>query len=149
MIYREALISDIKKIQLVRNAVKENKLSDPSLVTDEDCAEYMTVRGKGWVCDLNGNIAGFAIVDLKERNVWALFIRPEHEGKGIGKYLHHLMLNWYFEQTDQTIWLGTGINTRAVDFYHKLGWTEVGKNGSKEIKFEMTFKDWRLKKLPK
>lgn len=145
MIFREALISDIKKIQLVRNAVKENALSDPNLVTDEDCKEYLTVRGKGWVCELNDKIAGFAIVDLKGRNVWALFVRPEHEGKGIGKYLHDLMLDWYFQQTQEKIWLGTGFNTRAVGFYHNLGWIEVGKNGSKEVKFEMTFKDWRLK----
>lgn len=145
MIYREALVSDIKNIQLVRNAVKENALSDPHLVTDEDCKEYLTVRGKGWVCELNNKIAGFAIVDLRERNVWALFIRPEHEGKGIGKYLHDLMIDWYFEQTHEKIWLGTAFYTRAVGFYHNLGWIEVGKNGSKEVKFEMTFNDWRLK----
>lgn len=145
MIYREALVSDIKNIQLVRNAVKENVLSDPNLVTDEDCKEYLTVRGKGWVCELNNEIAGFAIVDLKEKNVWALFVRPEDEGKGIGKYLHDLMMSWYFEQTHEKIWLGTGFNTRAVGFYHNLGWIENGKNGSKEIKFEMTFQEWRLK----
>ena len=36
MIFREAQISDIQQIQIVRNAVKENVLSDPSLVTDKD-----------------------------------------------------------------------------------------------------------------
>ena len=44
---REAQIEDIKQIQKVRNAVKENTLSNPDLVTDEDCAAFLTVRGKG------------------------------------------------------------------------------------------------------
>ena len=145
MIYREALIEDIKQIQLVRNAVKENTLSDPNQVTDEDCKEYIILRGKGWVCELEGHIIGFAIVDLKENNVWALFISPEHEGKGIGKYLHDLMLNWYFSKKNETLWLGTGMNTKAVFFYRKRGWTEVGMHGLKEIKFEMSFQSWKDK----
>ena len=36
MIYREAAIRDIAQIQFVRNAVKENRLSDPALVPDKD-----------------------------------------------------------------------------------------------------------------
>ncbi len=47
MIFREAKIDDIKQIQIVRNSIKENTLSDPNLVTDEDCVEFITVRGKG------------------------------------------------------------------------------------------------------
>ena len=47
MIFREATIADIKQIQIVRNSVKENTLSNPNLVTDEDCKEFITERGKG------------------------------------------------------------------------------------------------------
>ena len=64
MIFREAQTEDIKQIQLVRNAVKENVLSNPGLVTDKDCVEYLTLRGKGWVCETDGTIVGFAIADL-------------------------------------------------------------------------------------
>ncbi len=60
MVYREAGLEAIQQIQTVRNSVKENVLSNPALVTDKDCEEYLTKRGKGWVC-LNGNIiVGFA-----------------------------------------------------------------------------------------
>ncbi|HMI77513.1 MAG TPA: hypothetical protein VK484_01905, partial [Ferruginibacter sp.] len=85
MIFREAEISDIAQIQFVRHAVKENRLSDPALVPDTDVEEYMTNRGKGWVCEIDERIAGFAIVDLVENNVWALFIDPDFETIGIGK----------------------------------------------------------------
>ena len=85
MIIREAKIPDIKQIQIVRNAVKENILSNPNLVTDQDCEVFITVRGKGWVCEIDKHIVGFAIADLKENNIWALFLDPEFEGKGIGQ----------------------------------------------------------------
>lgn len=143
MIFREALISDIKQIQHVRHAVKENILSDPNLVTDEDCAEFITVRGKGWVCEIENRIVGFAIADLKENNIWALFIDPMFERKGIGQQLHNMMLDWYFAQTKHNVWLGTECNTRAEKFYREAGWIEAGLHDTKEIKFEMTFDRWK------
>ena len=99
MIIREATIDDIKQIQIVRNAVLENTLSNPNLVTDEDCKEFITVRGKGWVCEIYKLIVGFAIADLKENNIWALFLDPKFEKKGIGQQLQKTMLDWYFTQT--------------------------------------------------
>lgn len=143
MQYREATIEDVKQIQEVRNSVKENVLSDPSLVTDEDCIDYITRRGKGWVCENDEKIVGFAIADLQEHNIWALFLRPEAENKGIGKALHNLMLDWYFSQTGETVWLSTAPRSRAEGFYRKMGWEEVGLYGKGEIKFEMSSAKWK------
>ncbi|MEP7080700.1 MAG: GNAT family N-acetyltransferase [Ginsengibacter sp.] len=139
---REAKIDDIKQIQVVRNSVTENTLSDPNLVTDEDCKEFITVRGKGWVCEIENQIVGFAIADLKENNIWALFLNPKFEKRGIGQQLHKAMLDWYFTQTKTKVWLGTAFNTRAEHFYRKAGWKAAGTHGSKEIKFEMTYEEW-------
>ena len=140
---RVAEIKDIYQIQVVRNLVKENQLSDPALVPDSDVEDYITRRGKGWVCEIDGEVVGFAIADLVENNIWALFIHPDFERMGIGKKLHEEMLNWYFSQTDKTVWLGTSPNTRAELFYRKAGWKEVGTHGKGEIKFEMTKDEWR------
>jgi GNAT superfamily N-acetyltransferase len=136
MIFREAVIEDIKQIQQVRNAVKENTLSNPALVTDADVQDYLFNRGRGWVCVLDNSVVGFSIVDLKDKNIWALFVHPDQEGKGIGKRLHDIMLDWYFTQTNETVWLGTSPNTRAAKFYRMQGWKEVGMHGKGEIKFE-------------
>ncbi len=142
MIFREADLSDIKQMQVVRNAVKENVLSDPGLVTDKDCEAFISIRGKGWVCEKDLQVVGFAIADLQDNSIWALFVHPEYESMGIGLALHNTMLDWYFSQTKNTVWLGTAFHTRAEKFYRKAGWTEVGVHGSKEIKFEMTYDDW-------
>lgn len=144
MIFRDARIADIPQIQVVRNSVKENTLSNPVLVTDEDCKNYLLYRGKGWICEIDDRIVGFAIADLKGHNVWALFVEPQFEGMGIGKRLHDEMLDWYFSQTATAIWLGTAPGTRAEKFYRKAGWKEVGVHGKGEMKFEMTIGDWIL-----
>jgi GNAT superfamily N-acetyltransferase len=149
MTIRVATTADIKPIQIVRNAVKENTLSNPAFVTDEDCDLFINQRGKGWVCEIDDVIVGFSIVDFKEYNVWALFLLPDFEKQGIGRQLHDTMLDWYFTQTQQTIWLGTAPKTRAEQFYRKAGWREVGMHSKVEIKFEMSFDEWASKKKNK
>lgn len=143
MIYREAEKEDIAQMQLVRRAVKENRLSNPDLVKDKDYEAFIHERGKGWVCTINNEVAGFAFVDTKEHNIWALFVHPGHEKKGIGKKLHQLMMSWYFSQTQQTVWLGTAPGTRAEEFYRQQGWAYKGALNATEVKFEMTFADWK------
>ena len=142
MIYRVATIHDIPQIQVVRNLVKENTLSDPSFVTDDDCKEFLTKRGKGWVCQTGNTIVGFAIADLQDNNIWALFIHPDFESRGIGKRLHDEMLDWYFAQNKNELWLSTSPGTRAEKFYRKAGWKEIGTHGKGEIKFEITKQQW-------
>jgi len=61
MIFREATIADIPQMQVVRNAVKENTLSNPGRVTDKDYETFLIERGKGWVCEIDRQMAGFAI----------------------------------------------------------------------------------------
>jgi len=142
MIFREAVIDDICQIQKVRHSVKENVLSNPGLVTDADCADYISNRGRGWVCESQNKIVGFAIVDLTGNRIWALFVLPDFEKQGIGKKLHNIMMNWYFSRTFLTVWLGTAPDTRAASFYRKAGWKETGLYGKTEIRFEMHYIDW-------
>jgi hypothetical protein len=56
------------------------------------------------------------------------------------------MLDWYFEQTKEDVWLGTAPGTRAEAFYRKSGWQERGMHGKGEIKFEMTYNNWKNRK---
>jgi GNAT superfamily N-acetyltransferase len=143
MIFREAEINDIPQMHEVRIAVKENILPNPDLITKNDYENFLLKRGKGWVCEINDRVVGFAIVDLIENNIWALFVQPEFEGNGIGKKLHNKMLDWYFSQTKKTVWLGTSPNTRAEKFYRKNGWKQAEIRANGEIRFELTAGDWK------
>ena len=46
MDFRDAKIEDIKQMHLVRNSVKENKLSDPNLISEDDYKEFLTKKEK-------------------------------------------------------------------------------------------------------
>ena len=146
MTFRQATKEDIEQMHKVRIAVKENTLPDPGLITPEDYEEFMFLRGKGWICQEDEKIVGFAIVDLRENNVWALFIQPGYEGRGIGKKLHDEMMDWYFSKTANPIWLGTAPNTRAERFYETAGWKKTGTRPNGEIKFEMSKEIWETRR---
>ena len=148
-LFREASLNDIPQIQFVRHSVKENVLSNPALVTDADCIEYITRRGRGWVCEVNNQIVAFAIADLVDHNIWALFVHPDHAGMGIGKHLHTIMLDWYFLQTKTKVWLSTSPGTKADTFYRMNGWKQVGITKSGEVRFEMEYEDWETTVLRK
>lgn len=141
MKFREATVIDIPQLQIVRQSVIENVLSDPALVTVDHYIEFLTYRGKGWVCEIEGVIIGFAIADLQDNKIWALFLNPEYEGRGIGRRLHDLMMHWYFSQGKEDVWLSTSQGTRAEKFYKNLGWKGGGFQGD-EIKFVMSRKIW-------
>lgn len=142
-IFREAVPADIQQMQVVRNAVRENVLSDPKLVTDAQYLEFLSGKGKGWVCVVDDILIGFAIADLEKNNIWALFVHPAFERQGIGKKLHQLMLDWYFSMTSKTVWLSTAPHSRAAQFYMQQGWACVGNTKQVELKFEITADRWR------
>lgn len=142
LIYREATRKDIPQMQVIRTSVQENALSDPALIPDKDYVSYITDYGKGWVCEIDGKVVGFAIVSIVHCNVWALFLLPTHERQGIGRKLHDTMLQWYFFHTTATLWLSTSPATRAAGFYRAAGWKETGRYGKKEIRFEMSVEEW-------
>lgn len=129
-------------MNVVRLAVKENVLSNPALITQDDYVDYLSRRGKGWVCEVDNQVVAFAVGDLEKNNVWALFVLPGFEGQGIGRELLIMLLDWYYSQTTDTIWLSTAPNTRAADFYKSFGWKETGKMPNGELKFELTADDW-------
>lgn len=139
---RVAVTSDIEKLHRIRMAVKENVLNNPSLVTTDDYINYLTDSGKGWVCEIDEMITGFAIIDSIRNHIWALFVDPAYEGIGIGKRLQAVMLGWHFGQRMNSLWLTTSPGTRAEKFYRNTGWVETGRDHNGEIIFEMKESDW-------
>ncbi|MBP6334379.1 MAG: GNAT family N-acetyltransferase [Bacteroidia bacterium] len=143
MAFREAGTQDIPRMHSVRLSVRENILSNPDLVTTADYERLLTTEGKGWLCESDGEIVAFAVVDTVKNNIWALFVHPDFEGRKIGYRLHNLMLNWFYKNSTATLWLSTDSGTRADQFYRKAGWTEVLRFAKNEVKFEMTYADWQ------
>ncbi|MBC6697823.1 GNAT family N-acetyltransferase [Hymenobacter puniceus] len=145
MVFRQAHLSDIPGMSVVRLAVTENVLRDPACITAADYTDYLVQRGRGWVAadERSGQIVGFAIVDLQDSSVWALFVHPGFNQQGIGKELHRLLLDWYFTHTAAPISLSTSPGTRAETFYRRQGWQDTGRTSSGEVRFELSQKAWQ------
>src|SRR5262245_50555168 len=132
---RTAERQDIAEMHRVRMSVLENRLTSMGL-TDADYLAAMK-SGGAWVIDLEVQIAGFAIGDPANGNIWALFIDPRHEGRGYGRRLHDVMVTWLRSQGCGTLWLTTEPETRAERFYESAGWTRTGVTPSGEVRFEL------------
>lgn len=75
----------------------ENILSDPRKVTTGMYRAYLSVSGKGWICEIDGEAVGFSIASLRDASIWALFVKPGYEGRGIGTRFLKLAAGWPFD----------------------------------------------------
>lgn len=147
MVIRNATIADYNELHRVRMSVRENQLSDPTKVTFQDYVIMLAGRGSGWLCEVEGKVVGFAIADLMSSSIWALFVLPSYEGKGIGKRLHDTMVNWCFDYASlEKLWLTTDPATRADAFYSKAGWQRIGLDEYGELRFELSKQSWKQRK---
>ncbi|MCF0063197.1 GNAT family N-acetyltransferase [Dyadobacter chenwenxiniae] len=136
---RLAETSDIPSIFNIRTSVKENHLSLEQLaeigITYETIERAILEEPCLWIALVNNHPAGFSMADSSEGCVFAAFVSPAYEGIGIGRILMEKAEAFLFNHYTK-IWLETARNSRAEDFYTKLGWiaTESLPNG--DIRFE-------------
>lgn len=123
---RPATLEDIPAMHAVRVAVRENRLNDPSRIRPADYAALLNGSGRGWVALVDGRLVGFGIANAANRNLWALFVAPGFEGRGIGRQLHDELLDWLFGLGSGPAWLTTEPGSRAERFYRVAGWQEAG-----------------------
>lgn len=131
---RPATREDIPQLQLVRTAVRENVLRTPGKVTVRDYEEHIDGRGRTWVAERDGVIVGFVAVDGDKHWMWALFVDPAHEGRGIGRALLAPALAWLRARGAASVSLTTEPGTRAERFYRAAGFVAQGLEHG-ELKF--------------
>lgn len=122
---RKARTSDIPALARIRAAVRENVLSDPSKVPTTAYQTFID-RSAIWVWEEDGRVLGFCAADPGDGTIWALFVDPAEEGRGIGRHL----LPCALEDLKRAGWteahLMTDVGSRAERFYATGGWTAVG-----------------------
>jgi GNAT superfamily N-acetyltransferase len=129
-LFRRATSADIPAMSRIRLAVTENTLSDPTRITREMYEDFLERSGRGWVAELDGDIAAFCYANALDASIWALFVDPAHEGRGLARALLKLATDWLFEGGHECVQLTTGANTRADRFYAAQGWTRQALSAS-------------------
>jgi GNAT superfamily N-acetyltransferase len=133
---RRATFADIDRLTEIRAAVRENVLTDPRSVTPSDYARFIG-QSRVWVSEDAGLITGFSASDERDGTIWALFVDPGQEGRGIGRSLlaracQDLRTCGYARAR-----LGTDPGTRADRLYRCLGWVDTGRDDGGEVIFEL------------
>jgi len=135
--FREARLADIPAMREIRAAVSENRLSDPEKITARMVEDYLTTLGKGWVCEHDGTVLGFSFAAHKSQSIWALFVRPGHERRGIGTRLLAMASEWLFAHGAERVVLSTAPDTRADRFYRTRGWSRGALLANGEVLFRL------------
>ena len=107
------------------------------VLSERDYVQAIEVNGRGWVVEEREEIVGFAIGDSRNGSIWALFVKPEHEGNGYGRQLHDTAVAWLWAEGLSHLWLTTEPGTRADQFYRAAGWRFVGPVAGGEFRCEL------------
>jgi GNAT superfamily N-acetyltransferase len=132
---RRATDADRDRISEIRFAVKENILRDRSRVTYDMITWFLETPGI-WLWEEDGKVLGFSAADIRDGTIFALFIDPAHEGRGIGRVLFAKALDSLREAGHTTGSLTTQPGSRADRFYQKAGWKVIGTSERGERIFE-------------
>jgi GNAT superfamily N-acetyltransferase len=128
---RRATEVDRDRVNEIRFSVTENVLRDPSRVTVADYKWFEQNPGV-WVWEEKGRILGFSAADTRDGTIWALFIDPVHEGRGIGRALFAKACDVLRENGHRTASLTTQPGSRADRFYQRAGWKVIGTSARGE-----------------
>jgi len=138
---RIARPADVPSLFDVRTSVRENHQSVEDLarigVTPETVATMLDGEGRGWVAEENGRIVAFSMADAAQATIFAMFVQPGYEGKGLGRALMDEAERWLFARGCDEIWLLTDRNprVRANGFYQHLGWRNDGVQEDGQVRY--------------
>jgi len=136
---RLAYVADVAAMFNVRASVGENSMTVEELsaagVTRESIAKAVSESPCARVATIGEEVVGFAMVDLKDACLFALFVLPEHEGHGIGTALTRACELALFER-HTSAWLETAKDSRAARLYRSLGWSDEVDIGGGDVRMD-------------
>ena len=132
---RPAREDDITRLMEIRAAVRENRLQR-LVIGPDDYGPYLR-DDRCWVWEKAGRIHGFAALDVGTASVWALFVDPAAQGRGIGRTLLDRMIAEARARGLAALTLETEAGTRAEAFYLRAGWQPVDGDGAGTRRFAL------------
>lgn len=136
---RPARATDVKTIFDIRTSVLENHLSLEEMyemgITEEVVADMIQTTLCAWVATENGKTIGFSMILPDEACLFAAFVLPEYEGRGVGRKLVMAAEQELFKH-HEIAWLETDKRSRAAKFYMRLGWGNKTNVSDTDIKLK-------------
>ncbi len=129
-LFREIRPGDLPTLFAVRTATHENRLTEAELtgmgITPAAVAEKLAGTCKGWLCEVDGRVVGFAIGDRATGELWVIAVLPDYLGLGLGGRLLTAVEDWLRAGGCTRLWLTTDVDPRlkAYGFYRHHGWVD-------------------------
>ncbi|MBW3163717.1 GNAT family N-acetyltransferase [Ferrimonas balearica] len=117
---RRAGLADIASLQAIRHRISEYPAERDR--PDTLYARYLSRQGRGWLGNDGQGDRGFVVVNLNDCSIWALYVDPDCQGKGLGRVLLQQGCRYLFWRGARRISLRTLAHTSALGFYQHLGW---------------------------
>jgi GNAT superfamily N-acetyltransferase len=133
---RKATRADHPRISEIRLSVRENRLSKSKYGLVERAANWTFDNSTFWAWEEDGAIQGFSAADPRDGTIFALFVHPSYEGRGIGRALLPMACQSLRDSGRAIAALTTEAGTRAERFYRLDGWTEIGRQDDGQIVFQ-------------
>jgi GNAT superfamily N-acetyltransferase len=134
-VIRRARDEDHARITEIRNAVTENVLGEASRAAVDGDYPWFRDHPGVWLWEEDGVILGFSAADTRNGSIWALFVAPGHERRGIGRALFDKACEVLRLDGHRTAWLTTQAGSRAEGFYRAAGWEVIGTSAKGEMIF--------------
>jgi GNAT superfamily N-acetyltransferase len=134
---RPATGADLRRIWEVRRGTAENRLTDPSLVTDAEVAWYLN-EAIFLVSEDEEGAQGFVCANHQTGYVWALFVIDAAQGRGHGTALLDAAIDRLRQAGHRQAFLTTGPESKAAAFYRSRGWRPTGI----DLRGEAVFRLW-------
>lgn len=134
---RPATRADLPRVREVRHGTAENRLTDPSLVTDAEVAWYLD-EAIFLVSEDETGVQGFACANHQTGYVWALFVIDGSQRQGHGTALLDEVVRRLRQAGHRQAFLTTGPETKAAGFYRSKGWRQTGV----DMRGEAVFRLW-------
>ncbi len=129
-VVRPIELRDIPALFRVRTTTDENRLSIEELaalgIDERSVAARLRGTFRGWLCEEDGEVVGFAMGDKSTGEMWVIAVLPSHIRRGIGGALLERVDQWLFSEGCAELWLTTDIDPglRAYAFYRRHGWSD-------------------------
>jgi GNAT superfamily N-acetyltransferase len=133
---RKAIRADYPRISEIRLSVRENCLARSKYEAVDRTAAWIFDNAAFWVWEEDGAVQGFSAADPRNGEIFALFIHPAYEGRGIGRALLPLSCQILRDSGYKVATLTTAPGTRAERLYRRDGWMEIGRDDDGQTIFE-------------
>ena len=129
---RMATVEDVESLFEIRTSVTQNHLSREQMdalgITPQVLRSAINEGPCVWIAEVDERPVAFSMIDRDEGEVFAMFVRPAFENRGLGRLLMAAAEAELFQAHERIFLVTDGRQEiRANGFYQRLGYQPVGE----------------------